>query len=157
MPILRGTGACWSVLIWASELGRPDKTGEFDTSVALDLPCHPHLVIGLHITTPTSGPSKHGLSFSMNVATIGNLNMDVPGDASIDRASGSRSRRCQKWRRECSPQSAASGRLDVLSHRLSPATKWIRGDLSAGDDARIGQYCDQRSLGSLDLSFLDPP
>ena len=35
-----GTLACCSILIRASELGKPGKTGEFDTSVALDLPRH---------------------------------------------------------------------------------------------------------------------
>ena len=29
-----------------SELGRPGKAGEVNTSVALDLPCHQHLAFG---------------------------------------------------------------------------------------------------------------
>ena len=66
MPHLRGTGACWSLLIRASELGRPCNTGEIDMSVALDLPCHQNLVVRLQKLHRQLG--LQAAVFSMNVA-----------------------------------------------------------------------------------------
>ena len=47
-PIANSTGAAgrWSLLVRASGLGQPGKTGEFDTSVSLDVPRHRFSVPG---------------------------------------------------------------------------------------------------------------
>ena len=81
MPRLRGTGAWWSVVIRASEFGKPGKTGEFDSSVALDLPCHQHLAIGLHQLHRQL--RSQAAVFPMNVATIRKLDMDVFKDLNL--------------------------------------------------------------------------